>query len=387
MLLLRQTCSFVEQTDFIGAESSPPDIYVQTREHRKPLKTTPWNLLPDRWRRMLWTAMVPTTSGDHTLYAAQDGHSGQPQEDDDGEGDDEVPPSEDDKKKWAIQLHRLHQASGHPAPRNMVRMLVDAQVPQWKIQMARDFHCPTCQELRPGGTASKQVPPASVHPALAAWECLGIDVGEWTVPDRNLKVKFILMVDIATRYRVTEVLFTYKRGERKVESADLVIKTLRWLMDKPRPKTIIPDNAKSLVSQKLTEFLADLGIEVMPPPDNESWAHGITERAIGHIKETASLLQQSLPDRDPVLTLAIWPQGPTTTLSMSRATPASNGPTGSKPHGAWMNFANSSAFPSTASNKSSYDFSTNENWRRTVPARQRPDWYSQSSRTHPSDSP
>ena len=63
-------------------------------------------LLPDRWWRMLWTAMVPTTSGDHTLYAAQDGHSGQPQEDDDEEGDDAVPPSEDDKKKWAIQLHR-----------------------------------------------------------------------------------------------------------------------------------------------------------------------------------------------------------------------------------------------------------------------------------------
>ncbi|CAK8992066.1 Novobiocin biosynthesis protein H [Durusdinium trenchii] len=103
------------------------------------------------------------------------------------------------------------------------------------------------------------------------------------------------------------VLFTYMHGECKVESADLVIKTLtlRWLMDKPRPKTIIPDNAKSLVSQKLTEFLADLGIEVMPPPDNESWAHGITERAIGHIKETASLLQQSLPDQDPVLTLAM----------------------------------------------------------------------------------
>ena len=52
-----------------------------------------------------------------------------------------------------------------------------------------------------------------------------------------------------------------------------------------------------------------------------------------------------------------------------------------------MNFVNSSAFPSTASNKSSYDFSTNENWRKTVPERQRPDWYSQSSRTHPSDSP
>ena len=50
-------------------------------------------------------------------------------------------------------------------------------------------------------------------------------MGEWTVPDQNLKVKFILMVNIATRYRVTEVLFTYKHG-CKVESADLVIKTL-----------------------------------------------------------------------------------------------------------------------------------------------------------------
>ena len=34
------------------------------------------------------------------------------------------------------------------------------------------------------------------------------------------------MVDIATRYRVTKALFTYKRGECKAESADLVIKTL-----------------------------------------------------------------------------------------------------------------------------------------------------------------
>ena len=264
-------------------------------------------------------------------------------------------------------------------------MLVDAQVPRWKIQMARDFHCPTCQELRPGGTASKQVPPASVHPAPAAWECLGIDVGEWTVPDQNLKVKFILMVDIATRYRVTEVLFTYKHGECKVESADLVIKTLtlRWLMDKPRPKTIIPDNAKSLVSQKLTEFLADLGIEVMPPPDNESWAHGITERAIGHIKETASLLQQSLPDQDPVLTLAMA-TGANNNTEYVKGYTSIQWAYGKQTSWSLDELRQQLSLPI---DRQQQEFLRLLNQRELAAARQKPDWYYRSSRTHPSDSP
>ena len=41
------------------------------------------------------------------------------------------------------------------------------------------------------------------------------------------------------------------------------------------------------------------------PPDGESWAHGISERAVGQIKETASFIQQSLPEQDPVLSLAM----------------------------------------------------------------------------------
>ena len=63
--------------------------------------------------------------------------------------------------------------------------------------------------------------------------------------------------------------------------------------------------AKTLTSQKVMEFLADLGIETYFPPDGESWAHGITERAIQQVKETASLLQQDLPDQDPVLSIAM----------------------------------------------------------------------------------
>ena len=121
------------------------------------------------------------------------------------------------------------------------------------------------------------------------------------VPTQNLKVKFILLMDMATHYRVTEVLASYAFGETYVETSNDVIKCLisRWLMDKPRPKILIPDNANTLISQQVIELMADLGIAVMPPPDNESWAHGVVERNIGHLKEAASRIHKSTPDMEP----------------------------------------------------------------------------------------
>ena len=43
----------------------------------------------------------------------------------------------------------------------------------------------------------------------------------------------------------------------------------------------------------------------IPPPDNESWSHGVVERAIGQIKITAEKIQTSAPDQNPRLTLGL----------------------------------------------------------------------------------
>ena len=106
-----------------------------------------------------------------------------------------------------------------------------------------------CEEVKPGGISSKQVSRASVHELPEPWEQLG---------------KFVLLMDMATRYKVTEVLFETKHGEIKVKSANDMVRvvTLRWLADKPRPKWIIPDNAKSLTAKRFEEFMGDLGIAV-----------------------------------------------------------------------------------------------------------------------------
>ena len=269
-------------------------------------------LIPQRWLTMLWTNPCSLTGPFKELYVNEEDEMYEPsispvpeEQEDDGNYDEDV--SEQEKERWRVKLVKLHKAAGHPTSRNMARMLSDAQAPAWKVRMALSFTCPVCQEVCPGGSSSGQIPPGSLRPMPLAWEHLGLDVGEWTVPNQDKKIKFLLMMDMATRFKVVEPLFVYKHGENKVESADDIIRVLthRWLMDKPRPKVIVPDNAKSLTSQKFADFLSDLNIQLMPPPDNDSWSHGVVERAIGQLKVTCERVQLSAPEQNPLLTIGL----------------------------------------------------------------------------------
>ncbi|CAL1161233.1 unnamed protein product [Cladocopium goreaui] len=219
----------------------------------------------------------------------------------------EVQPSEQDQRAWKAKLDRFHRQAGHPTARNMARMMADAQLPRWKIKMALEHVCPYCQEQKGGGISSKQINPASMRNLPGPWEQVGIDVSEWEVPGENIKVKFVIMMDLCTKYKVTDVLFKNKHGTIKNESAEEMIRSvsLRWLSDKPRPRILVPDNAKSLTAKKFVDYMSDLCIEVIYPPDHESWAHGLVERGHQLVKETASRIHASSPDQDPEISLAL----------------------------------------------------------------------------------
>ena len=68
---------------------------------------------------------------------------------------------------------------------------------------------------------------------------------------------------------------------------------------------MVLDNAKSLTAKKFVDYMSDLGIEVIYPPDHESWAHGLVERGHQLVKETASRIHASSPDQDPEISLAL----------------------------------------------------------------------------------
>eukprot|EP00434_Breviolum_minutum_P013481 symbB.v1.2.011883.t2/scaffold806.1/size231046/10 len=207
-------------------------------------------LLPDRWKSMLWTAptiLDPFTElfkddkEEHELHAAEDLHPELPQP----EGEEE--PTREEREKWEARLSRFHRAAGHPTSRNMARVMADAQLPRWKVKAALDFKCSACQEAKLGGISSKEIGPASTRDLPNPFEHVGMDIAEWEVPGGVVKLKFILMMDMATKYKVTETMFTGPHGKIMVESADDLIRvfTLRWLMNLPRPHTIIPDKEVS----------------------------------------------------------------------------------------------------------------------------------------------
>ena len=217
----------------------------------------------------------------------------------------DVPQDGPEHRAWSAKLHHFHKAAGHPTNRNLVHLLRDARLPEWKVQMARDFKCASCDALRPGGSSSGSIPPASTHPLYRAWQAIGVDVTEWVIPNSKLKLKFMLIMDLATRLRAVHVIKCYDVLKMQSESSADIIKGLaeRWLADKPRPEVVIPDNGITLVSRDVSDFLSDIGVQLAPPAEKESWAHGQVESAIKDVKMTASAIQLGSPSQDPIITL------------------------------------------------------------------------------------
>ena len=161
-------------------------------------------------------------------------------------------------RSWQAQVAKFHKAAGHPTNRNLARIVQDAGHASWKIEVARNFHCPSCASLRPGGTTSGQVPPASTHAQYAAWEAVVVDSSEWIPPGKKTKVKFLLFMDVATKLRVVHPLFICDFLEMRAESGDDLIRAFaeKWLGPFPRPRVMIMDSAKSFASENVSTFMA-----------------------------------------------------------------------------------------------------------------------------------
>ncbi|CAE7581414.1 Smyd3, partial [Symbiodinium sp. CCMP2456] len=215
--------------------------------------------------------------------------------------------SQDEVQKWTVQVAKFHRAAGHPSNRNLARIIKDAGHPEWKIEVARQFSCPTCQSVKPGGTSSGKIPPASTHAQYGAWEAVAVDSGEWVPPGRKIKVKFLLFMDVATKLRVVCPVHVYDFLEMKAESSQdfMVHFTERWLGNYPKPKVVLMDSAKSFISEATQNYMSDLNILVHFIAEKESWAHGVVEAAVQDLKMTASAIYQDIRDLQPPIALQL----------------------------------------------------------------------------------
>ena len=217
-------------------------------------------------------------------------------------------PTQQQRDRWLVKLIHFHKAAGHCSSRNLARIVRDANLEPWKIKMAVDFKCPTCESLKPGGISSGQVPPAATHAQFGPWEAVGLDVSEWTIPGKTTKLKFLLMIDMATRLRAVQPLLeAYDITTIKHENAEKIIQAFSagWLGAYPKPQHIIADNGKSFTSSQFGDFCREAGIELSFPAEKEAWAHGLVEKAIKDLKFTASAIQVDNMVQKPEVTLQL----------------------------------------------------------------------------------
>ena len=217
-------------------------------------------------------------------------------------------PTDAEKERWKVKLLQFHKAAGHCSGRNLARIVRDAKMEPWKVKMAMDFKCPTCDGLRPGGMSSGNIPPAATHAQFGPWEAVGLDVAEWYVPMRSTKQKFLLIIDMCIRLRAVCPLFdSYDITVMKTENAEQVIEGLSrsWLAVYPKPHIVVADNAKSFTSVRFGEFCREAGMELSFPAEKEAWAHGLVEHAIKDLKFTASAIQTDAPEQDPHISLIL----------------------------------------------------------------------------------
>lgn len=191
-------------------------------------------------------------------------------------------PSAAERERWQAKLNHFHRSSGHCSSRNLARIVKDANLEAWKVKAALDFTCPVCDSLRPGGSSSGNVPPAATHAQFGPWQALGLDASEWAVPGHNIKIKFLLCIDFATRLRMAIPLMEpYSITAMKTESSSQVIEAVAkgWLGTYPKPEIIIPDNGMGFVAKEFADFCRDQNIELSLPAEKEPWAHGLVENA------------------------------------------------------------------------------------------------------------
>ena len=214
-------------------------------------------------------------------------------------------PSQEERDRWQVQIAKFHKAAGHPTRRNLAKIVKDAGHPEWKVKMALDYECPTCQSLRAGGTSSGQIPPAATHSLYQAWEAVGADVGEWIPPGNKQKVKFVLFMDLATKLRIVQPLYKYNFLEMRTETADDVLKAFseRWLGTFPKPRVLVLDAAKTFAADAVHDFCHHLNILVSFVAEKEAWAHGALEAGVQDLKMTASAIHLEEREQDPFISL------------------------------------------------------------------------------------
>lgn len=151
------------------------------------------------------------------------------------------------------------------------------------------------------------IPRVALTEIPKTWQVVAADVAEVNFPGMTVKMKFAVLVDIATKFVTTHILKVYPTYALDAESAEQLISAFAtsWLSNKPKPVRFIADSGKGFDSKEYAQFCEDVQIGFLLTFGQAPWAHGVAEGAVQRIKRGFIVHAAELGTCDPSVLLAL----------------------------------------------------------------------------------
>lgn len=197
----------------------------------------------------------------------------------------DVEVSAEEKLRITKLLKHIHSTTGHGSIDTLVDALRRRGVPDHVLAIARNFRCAICDERKrvaPSRLASLEVVPLK-------WQVVQCDLGSWHHPITKDKVKFLLMVDEGSRFRIGRILFENSRSQATWNIVQQCFEE-HWLATFGKPEVIRVDPEGVWRDEQAEAYCRERGIELSPIPAEAHWQIGIVENAIKSQKTCHDLI-------------------------------------------------------------------------------------------------
>ena len=165
-------------------------------------------------------------------------------------------------------LQSIHSNCGHCSNETLVRALRRKGAKPLIIKLARDFVCPSCQDIQ----NQRPHPVASLEAIPPKWQSIQIDQAERSHPSDNLKYKFSVIIDEGCHLKVAKMLFPMTNNDLHrnpvwTELRDFYLE--QWVFYFGKPKRV-----------RAAVFFGKGSVMLEPIPGQAHWQTGLVEEAI-----------------------------------------------------------------------------------------------------------
>ena len=203
----------------------------------------------------------------------------------------EIPEAE--RKEIIRKIQRIHCSTGHSNMSNLIKALELRAAHPKVLQVAREWKCTICEHRHrkdPRHFATLETIPQK-------WERLQVDMFTWMHPHTKEKQHVLVMIDEATRFRMTRIASTGKGNKTTWEKIKGILEE-QWFAIFGYPKVIRCDPGGPWMSDEADRYFGNKGIEYVTIPGESHWQIGLVEGATKTLKGVAEKLSEEFPEME-----------------------------------------------------------------------------------------